>query len=273
MQETVRSVVKTWELDAVDHFTTAYYYKALSTATLAMLGQLGHDPAAQAAPWTRACWTQFFKELRVGDAYHVVSGVVDADAERTTLGHQLFNSETDDLCTSFLQNLSEPPTSEPDARVDWGDRTSERKANIAETARWVATSTSVVRPEDLDASGRFDLSALINVFSDSNIQIQNALGMTSSYMRDNDIGYSTAEYQLDMHAEPPCAGTRLETRSTVAHLGNSSLWFVHRMRDATAGQPLATLVQMGVHLDRKVRRPSALPDAIRARAGELMQDG
>ena len=271
MHETVRSVVKAWELDAVDHFTTAYYYKALSSATMAMLDRLGLDPSDRSAPWTRTCWTQFFKELRVGDAYHVVSGVVDADARSTTLGHQLINSETDDLCTRFLQHLSGPPAGANEERVEWGERTSERQANVAETAHWAPTSTSMVRPEDLDASGRLDLSALIHVFSDSNIQIQNALGMTSSYMRDNDIGYSTAEYQLEMQSEPPVAGTRLETQSTVAHLGNSSLWFVHRMRDATADRPLATLVQMGVHLDRQARRPSALPEPIRARASALMQ--
>ncbi len=271
MQETVRSVVKTWELDAVAHFTTAFYYKALSSATMAMLSQLGHEPCAADAPWTQNCWTRFLKELRGGDAYHVTSGLVDADDASCTLGHQLFNSETDELCTTFLQRLSKPPAGERAAqRVEWSERASERQAEVAEGASWQRTAASVVRPEELDGSGRLDLSALIHVFSDSNIQLQNALGMTSSYMRDEAIGYSTAEYQLEMQCPPPVAGTRLEVSSTVAHLGTSSLWFVHQMNDTTAGAPLARLVQLGVHLNTSARKPSPVPEPIRKRALELM---
>jgi acyl-CoA thioesterase FadM len=271
MQETVRSVVKTWELDAVQHFTTAFYYKALSSATMAMLSQLGHEPCAADAPWTQSCWTRFLRELRVGDAYHVMSGLVDADDTSCTLGHQLFNSETGELCTTFLQRLSKPPMgARADDRVEWPERASERQAVVAEGASWERTAAGVVRPEELDGSGRQDLSALIHMFSDSNIQLQNALGMTSSYMRDEAIGYSTAEYQLEMQCPPPAAGTRLEVSSTVAHLGTSSLWFVHQMNDATADAPLARLVQLGVHLDTSARKPSAVPEFIRERAMALM---
>ena len=87
--------------------------------------------------------------------------------------------------------------------------------------------------------------------------------MTSSYMRENAIGYSTVDYQLTMERPPPGVGTRLEVSTTVAHLGNSSLWFVHEMSDATASAPFARLTQMGVHLDTSARKASALPEPIR----------
>jgi len=271
MQETVRSVVKTWELDALEHFTTAFYYRALSTATMRMTALLGYQPCSRAAPWTEYSWTKFLRELRAGDAYHVTSGLIEADATSCTLGHRLVNSETGALCTTFLQRLSRPPRF--NGRLDcieWPDDEPERRASLAEAARWVPASTTVVRPEDLDAAGRLDLSALIHFTSDANVQFQNALGMTSSYMRDNRIGYSTAEYQLSLRTAPPPVGTALEIRSTIAHLGRSSLWFVHDIFDASEDIPLGRLTQMGVHLDLVARRPSPVPAAIRERAEVLM---
>jgi len=271
MQETLRSVVKAWELDAVEHFTTAYYFRALSTASMRMLAELGWEASDGATPWTGHCWTRFLHELNAGDAYHVLSGLVEAKGDDIVLGHQLFNSETGELCTSFLQRLKGKPNTDslPEA-IDWPERESERKARVARSAQWVETAKTVVRPEDLDGRGLLDLTALINHSSDANVQVQNAIGMTSSYMRENRIGYSTAEYQLNCVQPPPPLGTALETRTTVAHLGRTSLWFLHEIHDATRNQPFATLAQFGVHLDMKARKPAPVPDPIRERAEALI---
>jgi acyl-CoA thioesterase FadM len=134
----------------------------------------------------------------------------------------------------------------------------------------VETAKTVVRAEDLDGRGLLDLTALIHHCSDANVQVQNAIGMSSSYMRDNRIGYSTAEYQLNCVSPPPPFGTALETRTTVAHLGRTSLWFLHEIQDATRDQPFATLAQFGVHLDMAARKPAPVPDPIRERAKALM---
>jgi len=271
MQETLRNVVKAWELDAVEHFTTAYYFRALSTASMRMLAELGWEASDAAAPWTSHCWTRFFKELNAGDAYHVLSGLVEAKDGDILLGHQLFNSETDELCTSFLQRLTgKPNTDRLPGSIDWPERESERKAQVGAGAQWVATAKTVVRPEDLDGRGLLDLTALIHHSSDANVQVQNAIGMTSSYMREGRIGYSTAEYQLSCDQPPPPLGTALETRTTVAHLGRTSIWFLHEIHDATRDRPFATLAQFGVHLDMTARRPAPVPDSIRERAEALM---
>jgi acyl-CoA thioesterase FadM len=271
MQETVRSVVKAWELDAVEHFTTAFYFRALSTASMRMLAELGWEASDAAAPWTAHCWTRFLKELNAGDAYHVLSGLVEAKDGGILLGHQLFNSETDELCTSFLQRLTGKPNSNslPEI-IDWPERASERRAEAGATAQWVETAKTVIRPEDLDGRGLHDLTALIHHSSDANVQVQNAIGMSSSYMRENRIGYSTAEYQLSCDSPPPTLGTALETRTTVAHIGRTSLWFLHEIHDASRDRPFATLAQFGVHLDMAARRPAPLPDSIRKHAQALM---
>ena len=271
MRETLRSVVKPWELDSVEHFTTAYYFRALSTASMRMLGELGWEASDGATPWTQYCRARFFKELNKGDAYHVDSGLVETDRDSFLLGHNLYNSETGVLCTSFLQQLKGAPNTEdlPEL-IDWPDREPERTAEVGAAAQWTETSKTVVRPENLDGRGLLDLDALIHHCSDANVQIQNAIGMTSSYMRDNRIGYSTAEYHLNCAAPPPPLGTALETRTTVAHLGRTSLWMVHEIHDASRNKPFATLAQFGVHLDMEARRPAPVPEPIRKNVKVLM---
>lgn len=272
MRETLRSYVKPWELDAVDHFTVAFYCRAVSSATMRLLVELGWELRDPDLPWTKSCWTRFFKELQGGDAYHVLSGVIEAGDEEIVLGHKLINSEHDELCTTFVQRLhgGAKSAARADAASDFPEREPARRAEPGPQSNWVRTATTLVRPEDLDPAGRMDLSAFIHHASDANVQVQNAIGMTSSYMRESRIGYATAEYQLTFLSAPPPLGTAIETKSTVAHIGNSSLWFVHRFHDASNDQPLAELAQMGVHLDLAARRPSPVPDHIRERVAALI---
>src|SRR5690606_28093958 len=86
MIETVRSVVHPWECDAVEHFTTAYYYRAFGWAGWHLLQRLGHDAAAIAALRPVNCRTRFLQELRAGDAYHITSGIVEAGGGALVLG-------------------------------------------------------------------------------------------------------------------------------------------------------------------------------------------
>jgi cytochrome oxidase Cu insertion factor (SCO1/SenC/PrrC family)/acyl-CoA thioesterase FadM len=106
MIETYRSIVHPWECDSVDHFTTAYYFAAFGSAEWNLLQRLGLDAGGIAALEPRSCRTRFMHELRAGSAYHIVSGVLDAGPGTARLGHQLFNSETDALSATHLQDYS-----------------------------------------------------------------------------------------------------------------------------------------------------------------------
>ena len=64
-------------------------------------------------------------------------------------------------------------------------------------------------------------------------------------------------------------GDFYRNRSGIAHLGNSSLRFLHVMSDAT-GREVARLGQYGVQLDLDARRPTALAPELRARAEKLV---
>ncbi len=265
--ETVRSVVYTWECDAVEHFTTAAYFKKLSSSTMRMLSLLGINPDDPLLPWTATCRARFLKELSVGDVYHMTAGVVEAADDFLLLGHRLFNSDTGDLCTTFLQKLT--PGAKCDAsplQIEWDDPEPSRKPDPDKSSQWLQSSASIVRPEDVDWAGRVGLGALINQFSAANIQTQSTIGMSPSYMRSGRKGYSTAEYQLQIFKMPPGVGVQLESKSATVHVGSTSIWFVHELYDCEDKTLFARLGQLGVHLDLDARRPSPLPDEIRARA-------
>ena len=65
------------------------------------------------------------------------------------------------------------------------------------------------------------------------------------------------------------SGDRIDVHTAIAHLGNTSLRYVHRMRGAD-GREIASLVQAGVQLDLDARRPTALPPAIREAISRLL---
>lgn len=265
--ETVRSVVYTWDCDAVEHFTTAAYFKKLSSSTMRMLRLLGINLDDPLIPWTETCRARFFKELHVGDVYHVAAGVVETGTDFVLLGHRLFNSENGELCTTFLQKLAGGAKSDAAPfQIEWEDPEPSRKPDPDKASAWLRSSASIVRPDEVDWAGRFDLGALINQLSAANIQSQTAVGMSPSYMRSNRKGYSTAEYQLQVFKMPPGVGVQLESRSAIAHVGRTSIWFVHELYDCEDEKLFARLGQLGVHLDLDARKPSPLPDEIRERA-------
>jgi acyl-CoA thioesterase FadM len=269
MIETYRSIVHPWECDSVDHFTTAYWFAAFGSANWHLLQRLGLDGARIEALEPRACQTRFMRELRAGDPYHIVSGALEAGAGAARLGHKLFNSETGELCATHAQAFSgQIGRREP---IDWPEERPIEAVDFDALAVWAPTAVNIVYPRDLDQSGRMSLSTLIHCGSDANVQFQNRIGMTSSYMHENLIGFATMAYQIGIGRLPREPGAIVEIESALAHIGRSSLCFAHRVVDGRSRAPIATVAQFGVHFDRKARRPAEIPDAIRKRAGELAQ--
>jgi len=271
MPETLRSIVHPWECDAVDHFTTGFYFAAYSAAQSHLFRLLGYTTEDVAALRPVSCRTAFKQELAAGDAYHIESGVLAHDPAHLRIGHRLYNSETNDLAAThqvaFEGDVTRP---RPDAPIDWAEEEAGKEVDFAGLSGWSATAQTLVRPGDLDATGRLDLSALILHASDANVQFQNRVGMTSSYMREQKVGFATFAYRIALHDLPREAGTVLKTESAVARLGRSSLWFAHRVQDGLTGAAIADVAQFGVHFDRRARASAPIPERIRERAQSLM---
>jgi len=270
MTETLRSVVHPWECDAVDHFTTAYYFAAYGAAERHLFQRLGYCADDVAALRPVNCRTTFASELAAGDAYHIESGVLAHDPHHLRIGHRLYNSETLDLAATHAVDFSGDVARPEDVPIDWPDEESGQELDFAALGFWTLTAQAVVDPAALDSAGRLRLSALIHHTSDANVQFQNAIGMTSSYMRTEKIGFATFGYRIALHALPNAAGTVMRCDSAVARVGRSSLWFAHRVVDGLTGEGIADVAQFGVHFDRRARASAPLPDGIRARAQQLM---
>ncbi len=262
MIETYRSIVHAWECDSVDHFTTAFYFAAFGSAHWRLAHRLGLESAKLE---TRSCQTRFLRELRAGDPYHIVSGVLAASP--ASFGHQLYNSETSELCAALAQTFD--GSLEAKEPIEWPDERPMDPVDFAALTNWSPTAANILRAADIDHSGALSLSTLIHCCSDANVQFQNRIGMTSSYMHDNRIGFATMAYQIGIGQLPDAPGAIIEISSALAHLGRSSLCFAHRALDGETRAPIATVAQFGVHFDRKARRPAEIPERIRATAEML----
>jgi acyl-CoA thioesterase FadM len=134
---------------------------------------------------------------------------------------------------------------------------------------FVDGTLDTVKPSEMNVLGRAGLSHYIHRFSASGGHLMAAFGMSPAYMRSELRGLSTFEFQLAITGALR-AGDVVRVQSALAHVGNSSLRLFHRMLNARSGELLATLEQSGVHLDRDARRPTPLPEALRAKARALL---
>ena len=109
----------------------------------------------------------------------------------------------------------------------------------------------------------------VHRFSAANGHATAVFGMTPGYMRTERRGFSTFEFQLEfLGALRP--GDPVRVRSALLHVGNSSMRLFHVMTNERTGERVATLEQLGVHLDMDARRPTPLPDAIREKAKVIL---
>jgi acyl-CoA thioester hydrolase len=274
--ETYRGTVFRWEVDHNDHFTVAYYFARIADAGQGLLAALGLQPPDAR---TADCFVRYQRELRVGDNMHVESGVIRVEPDALVLGHKLFDSGAGALCTTVEQRvrLVAPLAAETRRRVEersvaWDGPARERRPPPRDLAGFRDSARDTVKPAEMDISGGAALSHYIHRFSAANGHAIAGFGMTPAYMRTEQRGFSTFEFQLEL-AEPLRTGDAVRVRSGVMHVGNSSLRLLHVMTREPAGEMVASLEQSGVHFDQEARRPAPLPDALRERARALLVKG
>lgn len=285
--ETFRGMVKAWECDAFEHFTVAYYYERIADAVLNLFDDVDAGLAHMLECWrafTPAATTARFEaELLEGDVHHVESGFLGCDGETVRTGHKLFDSANGRLAAAFtlahryLDLDARAPAPMPDslreaidARLaEWDRPPDEPRPGPRDESGFVDSGRDTVKPWETDVFGHMDLPAYLHRFSDANLHVVARFGMTPAYLRENRIGFSTFEFQGRLE-RPLRAGDRVLLRSGLMHVGGSSMRLLHRMYDARTGDLAAEFSQYGVHLDLEARRPTRLPEALKARAAPLV---
>jgi acyl-CoA thioesterase FadM len=269
--ETVRATVHRWEIDNTDHFTVAYYFNRLGDAAFAMLDALGVAPTALP---TSDVYVRYQRELRVGDIFHIESGVIEVSDTTLLVGHKIFDSGDGALCTTVEHRFrGELPaharTKAESYRVSWDGPKREIRPQPRGLDGFIDVSRDTVRPWEIDLSGGSALSHYIHRFSASNAHATGAFGLTPQFYREQRRGFSTFEFQLAVDGLLH-AGDHVVVKAAPLHVGNSSLRMFYQMLDARTGRRVAALDQLGVVLDLDARRPTAMPDWMKERARPLV---
>jgi acyl-CoA thioesterase FadM len=283
--ETYRGAVQRWEIDTVDHFTVAFYFDRFAHASLNGLDALGLGagvPGRARRRWaTVDCYVRYLHELRAGDVLHILSGVIEAGADGLLLGHKLFESASGEVCATAEQRLRPVPgraTAPLTARerralearrVAWDGLRREHRETPPGTEGFRDSGRDTVALSEIDATGRSAMSHYVHRFAAANAQFIALFGMTPAYQREQGCGFSTFEFQLAFLGALR-SGDSVTVKCGLTHLGASSMRILHRMFNARTGALVATLHQLGVHLDMRARRPRPLPDALRERAKALL---
>jgi acyl-CoA thioesterase FadM len=274
--ETYRGTVPPWQCDITEHFTIAYYFDRLEDAETSIATELGLGEVLRRGGFVRRLDVRFARELRAGSSFHIASAPLGVE-NGLRLGHRFVDSFTGETVTWIDEHWELAGASFPAVEREaiggrlaaWDGPAAEARAEPTSTAGFVATARGRTKPADLDAAGRFGLTAIVHRFTDACIQAGAAIGMTAEWLAANRRGFSTFELALRIAGELRLDEPYL-VETGIAHLGNSSLRFVHRMTNPASGREVGRLGQYGVNLDLDARRPAKLPDELRDRAAAMV---
>ena len=128
---------------------------------------------------------------------------------------------------------------------------------------WITTYMGVVYPWELDHMDHMNVRFYTGKFDEATWRLFGGLGVTSTYLRDNDRGMAAVHQETEYKREV-FAGDMLTVRSRVLEIGESSVRFMHEMSNAETGDVVATTRLVGVHLDRTMHKAIPFPDGLPA---------
>ena len=274
--ETYRGTVPPWECDVTEHFTIAYYFDRLGEAERNLADLLDLGDLLRGAGFHRRFNVRFARELRAGSSFHVEGAVLAVNGE-LRLGHRFVDS-ADGTPVTWIEerwDLAGVPLSPARQQAiaarlaPWEGPEIEERPEPPDSAGLIPTARGRVKPGDLDVEGHFGVAAVVHRFTDACVQAGAAIGMNAEYLANERRGLSTFELGLRLSGVLALDEPYL-VESGIAHFGNSSVRFIHRMSDPRGGREVARLSQYAVNLDLDARRPARWPDEIRARAASIL---
>lgn len=263
--EPYRGAAAPWECDVTEHFTMAFYFDRVAAAEVTLAERLGLLDALRTGGFARRYDVRLAREQRAGSAFHLESSILPAD-RGVRMGHRVVDSASGQPSTWFDAHWNLAAHTAPDG--DWDGPDFPPRPEPRDLARLIPSMAGRVRPGDLDAFGRMGLAGMVHKFSDAAVQFGAALGLTADYIQTARRSFSAFELRLRI-ARLPALGEAYRIDTGLAHLGNTSLRYLHVMFD-TAGTEIARVDRYGVQLDLDARRPAPLAPALRERAERLL---
>jgi acyl-CoA thioester hydrolase len=134
----------------------------------------------------------------------------------------------------------------------------------------IITYRGTVYPWHCDHMGHMNVMWYVGKFDEATWHLFARLGLTPSFLRENDRGMAAVEQTIQYKRELR-AGDLVTIRSSVIELKEKSIRFLHEMRKDDSDEVAATTTLVGVHLDTSARRACALPAMVSARMKELAE--
>lgn len=132
----------------------------------------------------------------------------------------------------------------------------------------IETYRGVVYPHMLDHMDHMNVQWYTGKFDEATWHLFSAVGITSTYIRENKRGMAALE-QVNRYKSEVRAGDLLVIRSKILEVRDKTLRFIHIMYNSETEEEAATSELLGVHLDRVRRKGCSFPDHIRARCEEM----
>ena len=136
--------------------------------------------------------------------------------------------------------------------------------NIHETYR------GIVYPNQLDHMGHMNVRWYAEKFDEATWQLFSMIGITSSYISDNNRGMAALEQSTSYKLEV-IAGEPLVIKSKVIDVTDKTIRFLHIMYKAETMQEVASTEIVGVHLNRNTRKSCSLPAEVKRKSEELFE--
>ncbi len=133
----------------------------------------------------------------------------------------------------------------------------------------LVTYRGAVYPWHCDHMGHMNVMWYVGKFDEATWQFFTALGITPTYMRENERGMVAVEQHISYKRELR-AGDVITIRSGILEIKDKVIRFCHEMRNEETGEVAAITVLTGVHLDRRIRKACPFPQEVLARGRELV---
>jgi len=125
-----------------------------------------------------------------------------------------------------------------------------------------ATYRGTVYPWQCDHVGHMNIMRYVGKFDEANWNLFARVGLIPSYLRESGRGMAGVQQNISYKREL-FAGDIVEVKSRLLELRETSIRFLHEMRNAETGEIAATCEITAVHLDRQAHRSTPFAPAIR----------
>lgn len=131
----------------------------------------------------------------------------------------------------------------------------------------ILTYRGTVYPWHCDHMGHMNVMWYVGKFDEATWHLLAEIGLTPSRLRAEQRVMAAVSQNVEYKSEL-VAGDIVSIRSTVLHIGNSSVRLRHEMYNQERGVLAAVTELVGVQIDAVTRQPQRLPDEVRARAAK-----